>query len=730
MTSMDDSTTSDPDRLIRVRPGDDGIYRANWVLTPEHLTEPVVLQLMKPLPLPGIVILVHGVNSDGEWFAAAEEGLCKGLNTRLGRDPDSRSDRGGSGRLSPASYLPELTPDGFINPKRDAKTFVQADGSFSPVIRFRFGYKSSAEELQQFGDGIYLNEANYWGGGPFANGCSSLPDLWAEGLNEELFLWLHVQHLNPTNDRQVFSCPPRPYFVLAAYRLAKLVESIRRLQADVPITIVCHSQGNMVGMAAAFLGDRLPEVTDARQRRGRCVADAYVLCNAPYSLAEDNFTESWSQRGMADRQGRTGRQTYASRTRTMAAFFDIIGQQAQRQQPDAYIDEHMETASFAAATDREKHGLGKQRTGGRVTLYCNPHDQVISAATVQGIGWRGLSAGEIEATKGSGVFAQRVFAQGFEVGSDRKTYDYWADHYRKPANGSPAFWFPESPPAKYSIAKGWAADKNVLAKIMTVVTAPALLIVMGALGPRINALPPKVWRVPLEAPPFVPPFMPQALRFGQTTDKFDQDFDMPGSYRDPARPRETSDPYAGDRTASDGRTDAPRGTWQDEAALRYEHHADLRMQAKREKLYANDQKVTEEDEPATASDQYKAWRGAKIKANLAENIDTHATDHSTIMTNPMHAEKALAYDVALGVCDGEDVSKDALAKLRVVADWRLLEGLGDDDPHKRFLEYFDKGKMNGESPYKWATQNGSVASMPDKIVDEREFRASSRSGNV
>ncbi|MGD7361239.1 T6SS effector phospholipase Tle3 domain-containing protein, partial [Ralstonia pseudosolanacearum] len=40
---------------------------------------------VKRSPLPGIVIFVHGVNSDGEWFTAAEEGLCKGGNRRLGR---------------------------------------------------------------------------------------------------------------------------------------------------------------------------------------------------------------------------------------------------------------------------------------------------------------------------------------------------------------------------------------------------------------------------------------------------------------------------------------------------------------------------------------------------------------------------------------------------------------------------------------------------------------------
>lgn len=208
--------------------------------------------LIEQMPLPGIVIFVHGVNSDGEWYTPCEKGLCDGLNARLRRrkgeivhaSPDG-------GQLKPATYLPELTDDGFINPDMNDKTFIKADPNFSPVIQFRWGYKACGPDLKAYGPGLYLNEEDYWGGGPFANGCTSLPDLWGNGLSDSLFLWLHVQHLNPTNDRNVYACPPRPYYVLAALRLAKLVESIRTKQADVPITIVCHSQGNMIGLATS-----------------------------------------------------------------------------------------------------------------------------------------------------------------------------------------------------------------------------------------------------------------------------------------------------------------------------------------------------------------------------------------------------------------------------------------------------------------------------------------------
>jgi len=44
-----------------------------------------LLDCLQQVPSPGIVIFVHGVNSDGEWYHQSEEGLCKGLNTRLKR---------------------------------------------------------------------------------------------------------------------------------------------------------------------------------------------------------------------------------------------------------------------------------------------------------------------------------------------------------------------------------------------------------------------------------------------------------------------------------------------------------------------------------------------------------------------------------------------------------------------------------------------------------------------
>jgi len=190
-----------------------------------------------------------------------------------------------------------------VNSDYTASTFIGPQAHFSPLIQFRWGYKASDKELQQYGDSVYLNEYAYWGGGPFANGCSSLPDLWGEGLSDALFLFIHIEHLNPVNDRIVYACPPRPYFVLAALRLAHLV-------------------------AAAFLGNKMAEVQDAAGKSGRCVADTYVLCNPPYSLLRRNDTEGWLQGQVRDVDGNVGRQSGEARRQTLAAFFDIVRGQA------------------------------------------------------------------------------------------------------------------------------------------------------------------------------------------------------------------------------------------------------------------------------------------------------------------------------------------------------------------------------------------------------------------
>ena len=84
--------------------------------TAQHisLASKSTVDIYADIPLPGVVIFVHGVNSTGEWFDAAERGLCAGLNERTLRRPEDLLHHGEKTELIPGSYLPELEPDGFV----------------------------------------------------------------------------------------------------------------------------------------------------------------------------------------------------------------------------------------------------------------------------------------------------------------------------------------------------------------------------------------------------------------------------------------------------------------------------------------------------------------------------------------------------------------------------------------------------------------------------------------
>ena len=94
-----------------------------------------------------------------------------------------------------------------MNPKLWSGNYIKSDPSFSPVIHFRWGYRATAAELKEYGDKIFLNEKDYWGGGPFTNGCASLPDLWHGGLDDRAAGWLTVQGSTRPIDRCIARRP-------------------------------------------------------------------------------------------------------------------------------------------------------------------------------------------------------------------------------------------------------------------------------------------------------------------------------------------------------------------------------------------------------------------------------------------------------------------------------------------------------------------------------------------
>lgn len=698
-------------------------------------------KFVSKLPLPGVIIFVHGVNSDGEWYDAAEEGLCDGLNTRLKRRP--LRPEGAEcvdpfigtheGLLTKVQYTSELSPGGFVNPKRTSKNFITPEANYSPVIRFRWGYKCSLDDVKVWGKRVWLNENDYWGGGPFANGCSAVADLWNNGVDDRLFLWITAQHLNPAIGRDVYECPSRTYYVHAALRLAKLIKSIRAKQEDCPINVICHSQGNVVGVGAAFLADKLG-----------VQADNYILCNPPISLMYDNFMENWAMRGTKSDDGSYGRQTGAARIATVKNYLDMLRVRACKKQSDDEVDRAMSggqpTAdSFKAAEDRVLHGYKGERTFGRVTLYCNPHDQVISAAPIQGIGWRGVSADEIKKIDPSGnVFSQRVFASKYLVGKEpgmgkASTYNYWTDRWNANASAikdgklgkehKQDFWYPPSPLATYNLKQGLESSGNLLTKALTMVSAILMKPALYLIRSPINADPPSDgmgWEIPINAPKLPIAFKPVSKRYGNLSEEFDEHYDPMGNSRDRNKTtKSANDPYDQhrDQEGMDGQRDNALGDANSENQQRYEDRARLRMQARREGFSDKAGKVEGETEYGSPSEDYSTWRNDRIGEYLKVGINIPATDHSTIVTNPMHAERATAYDVAIGVCRLTD---EAWRELRVEADWRYSRSLGPDHPHAYLSEYFSSGYMNEQELSTWANTD-SDARMPELIMDHRSW---------
>jgi pimeloyl-ACP methyl ester carboxylesterase len=636
-------------------------------------------KLVQRVPLPGLVIMVHGVNSDGEWFEQTEQGLCEGLLDRLGMREWAHLDHPEVG-IRPVRYRPELHPDGRIDQSVSAKTFI-TDAGRSPVIRFRYGYRCNDEEAE-YKKLVWLNELEAWGGGPFANGCSALPDLWGPGLTTRLFLTITVQNFNSVPGRYVYDCPPRAYYVHAAKRLADLVGEIRAAQPDCPITMLCHSQGNMIGMAAAFIG---------AAKHPDHVADTYILANPPYATRE-LFVYDIGQREVVqtgrDGNRRSGEVTAEARVKTLAELVRLVRARRGRSQAAERINREFESHAqdgsprwrleAGRAIAHYDHGIDRDNRG-RVFLYCNPADQVIGVSALQGIGWQGLNAQELERVDPSGdSFFIRVWAEGLKVGAAAPTvreggrerplenrggrwiYRYREDHPEAEAvkKDAAAFWYPRSMRAKFHLTFG--PTQGPVANVVTPLLAPILKLATEWKKVPLHEPPPAGYAVPVNAPPVPEPIRPASTRGGQASfgdgskvDPHHREFDE--AMEDPKKQAAT-----------------PAG----KAAQQYEYRARVRQQVAMGKL---------EPEEKLGPAGYEAQVEREIERTRNDPAErASATDHSTILTNAWHSRKVVAYDLAIGVCE---ISAEKLMEFRKLADWRRLERDHPDD-------YFLKGMLN------------------------------------
>ncbi len=626
--------------------------------------------------LPGIIIFVHGVNSDGEWYEQTEEGLIEGLNKRLGLNGSQDF----AWPLQKATYEPEILAGGKLNDTLDGKNFVK-DAERSPIIRFRWGYKLAGkpksdtnaideEKLYKQTGFIWLNEMDAWGGGPFQNGTSALPYMWGVGMDDRVFWWLYL-NMFPVDGREVYACPPRAYYAHASHRLKELIKAIRKKQADCPITVICHSQGNMITLGAAMLGLKEDE---------SFIADTYIMSNPPYNL-ESPATEEFVVAKQPGGFGEFGHVTATARKDTFKRFLDGVAKRAGKGQSLEEINRIMGCKDVESQTPlfqmeefpdkdaaRRKPEVGKDRDNrGKVFLYCNPHDQLIGVTPIQGIGWKGLRDEDIDAVKGDGKIYQRVWAQAggnqsppFAVGCEA----WQRYHYIKHNHDPNQFWNPKPPNMRYVLSLNH--NQGFVSRILTVLSSIFIWPASRLIDIPINTPPEKNREVPITAPVLPKPVTPHSLRYGDKSAQFDEGKDPVPNALDPANREKWQDilPENLEQEA------LPKGNSETEKQWEFETRA--RLEAAKRRGEIGD---TPEDERAM------------MKRYLSEN--PNATDHGTILTNPEHSAEVVAYDVAVGFVDPCKITAEDMSQFRRFAHWMYLEEAKLDT--EGFKDYWARG---------------------------------------
>lgn len=367
-----------------------GQYFWESYMTPDSYQ--VYAKALLPPHLPGVIIFVHGVNSEGEWYDHAEEQLCNGLNDRLGRTdliPNTYSDKDDESRKPSSRRIKRL--------------------GRSPIVRFYWGYRAkdgeerkwkvplrNAKGADQWTDeGAKQKGPWYWGGGPFQNGTNNLQQLWSEkGFDRDLLGFINMQWFNTEWDRELHNSPGRQYYAHAAQRLADLVDRIRTTYPRDTVTLMSHSQGTMVSMAATLLcKTRAP--------------DSLVVMDSPFAL-EDKTTDALTCHNL--------RPTTKARVNT----FKAIAKRIQRDKK-TFTAEELEQLHVGATQESKLwkpdsvfEGVSERDNHGRFYVYFNAHDRVMGASPLQSIGWQGVSNELIEEL--GDTVKQRMVARGTPCG--------------------------------------------------------------------------------------------------------------------------------------------------------------------------------------------------------------------------------------------------------------------------------------------------------------------------
>lgn len=376
-----------------------------------------------PRPMPGILILVHGVNDVGEAYQNQEKGILAGLGKRLNRQDfyahewkDYRIITPGRSPIIPFywGYKPVTHADYRADQKRYREEVGKlSDKAHLPYDAYQEDNETNKKSLGNDGKGPFqyqndnfknaLDTSFAKGGGTFANATTTIPDMLGPGAGgfgvaAAGFASLHFNDGDFTHP--IYENPHRIYQFFAAQRLADLIIQIRSepITAKDVINVVAHSQGTIITMLANML------VKQAGYAPVNCV----ILNHSPYSLESrvaENIQPGYQQTDDARQQ------TFKNFCRLMHTQWKGGGKM-----------EESELQALEASCTLRKPSDNPLRTDdrycrsndGKVYNYFCPNDGVVSLENVQGFGWRGIP--QNIASDIPNLF-QRVFYQHGEVGN-------------------------------------------------------------------------------------------------------------------------------------------------------------------------------------------------------------------------------------------------------------------------------------------------------------------------
>jgi hypothetical protein len=361
-----------------------------------------------PRDLPGIVIFIHGVADPGATAEATEQGLCLGLNERLSR----RDLKPGQYGVRYQQAKKDAITDG-IRSRSVAGLSAQlglykrsdVDDAGGFFIPFYWGYRAENDEIAhrsnmsksaqrnaafdengkllvraQYQDiyGNWLDEHFSKEGGFFTNATNNLPDMYGAGFVADTTAKLISKMGLAGRYLYIGHAPPRKYFILAAERLATLLDEIRAYAPNDTVTIIGHSQGTLITLLAQAI---------LAHRGKRCV-DCAIMVDTPYSV---HTTKDLSQQ-----TGRAKLQTLINIVNEITKAPHSIPEMA-----DMLIDGYSSTPRVGpkwtptAGTRKDKQGTDfvtftERDNRGKVYLYFCPEDTTVGLKSVRGIGTFGV----------------------------------------------------------------------------------------------------------------------------------------------------------------------------------------------------------------------------------------------------------------------------------------------------------------------------------------------------